>query len=156
MFGVNLGRGALGPWTRRLVTLAVLLAVISPAFRSRDSYPLSTYPVYATARARTGVLHTAVGVLEGGGRDRLSLAVIADTDDPLIAEDRVADAVRDGRADVLCDTIAGRARQAAAEGRLPQHVAIEVVSEELDFVLTTAEKAPPLSRTVHARCEQPT
>lgn len=138
------------------MTVAVLAAVISPAFRTRDSYPLSTYPVYATARARTGILHTAVGVDDEGDWHRLSLAVIADTDDPLIAEDRVADAVRDGRADALCETIAVRAKKGAAENSGAQRVAIEVVSEELDFVLTAAGNAPPVSRTVHARCELPT
>jgi hypothetical protein len=133
--------------------VAVLAAVVSPAFRLRDSYPLSTYPVYATARARTGVLNTAIGIDIDGDWHRLSLGLIADTDDPLIAEDRVGDAIRDGRSDALCVAIASRAAEAGSADENPRLAAIEVVRERLDLVQVAAEGAPPLSRTVHARCK---
>lgn len=146
-------RSPLSSWQRRLLTVVVLAAVVSPAIRDQDSYPLSTYPVYATARDRTGVLHTAVGIGADQQRHRLSLDVIAATDDPLIAEDRVADAVRDGRSESLCGEIAKRAVEAADRDRIPPTDAIEIVAEQLDFVLTIAEDAPALTTTVHARCE---
>lgn len=146
----------LGPWGRRLATVAVVAAVLSPALRTRDSYPLSTYPVYATARQSTASLNTAVGLDDDGRWHRLSLAVIAATDDPLIAEDRVADAVRDGRTRQLCTAIADRAAERGwgerSGGRDPVIAEIEVVTERVDLVLTVAENAPPLDRTVHARC----
>lgn len=130
---------------RLLATVAVVVAVASPAVRQRDSYPLSTYPVYASARPGVDEIHTAVGVTDDGRRVRLSLPMIGDSDDPLIVEDRVADAVAARRTDRLCLAIAGRARGAGL-------TAIEVATEQVDLVATAADGAPPLARTVHATC----
>ena len=131
---------------RLLATVAVVAAVASPAVGQRDSYPLSTYPVYASARPGVEEIHTAVGVTGDGRRVRLSLPVIGDSDDPLIVEDRVADAVASRRADRLCLAIAGRARDTA------DLTSIEVATERVDLVATAADGAPPLARTVHATC----
>jgi hypothetical protein len=136
-------------WWRRLVVLAVVAAVALPALRNRDSYPLSTYPVYATARGRVASLDTAVAVEENGRWSRLSLPVIAETDDPLIAEDRVGDLIADGLASQLCAEIARRAR---TEVNGVAVVAIEVVTERLDVVEVASGRHPPHERTVHARC----
>lgn len=140
-------------WRRWLTSAVVLAVLVFPAVADRDSYPLSTYPVYATAREQTGVVHTAVGIADDGEFERLTLGLIADTDDPLIAEERVADAVRQDRADALCTTIASRV---ARSDRGSRFRLIEVVTERLDFVLVAAERAAPLSRTVHAQCAVPT
>jgi hypothetical protein len=84
------------------------VVVISPALRDHDSFPLSTYPIYAVARPREAEFVTAHGVRADGSAQRLSMDVIARTDDPLIAASRVDDAVAAGRADELCAEIAAR------------------------------------------------
>lgn len=148
----RLARRSLAPWVRPAVSVAVVALVASPALRQRDSYPLSTYPVYAEARPATAELPTAVGVTAAGDRIRLSLTVIGASDDPLIVADRVADAIAGSRADRLCITIAERAitdRAIAERGGL---TSVEVVTETVDLVATATDGAPPLSRTVHAAC----
>ncbi|MDH4076657.1 MAG: hypothetical protein OEY41_05605 [Acidimicrobiia bacterium] len=138
-------------WLRPAVSVAVVALVASPALRQRDSYPLSTYPVYAGARPAVADLPTAVGVTATGDRVRLSPTVIGDSDDPLIVADRVGDAIAQGRAERLCRVIAGRANGNAGTGRAPL-TSVEVVTEETDLVATVADGAPPLARTVHATC----
>jgi hypothetical protein len=131
-------------WLRRLAVVAAVAAVVSPAIRDRDSFPLSTYPVYASVRPRTATLDTAFGV-DGDGRERrLSMAVIAATDDPLIAASRVSDAVRSGTSGVLCRLIASRAPDGLIE--------IVVVGETHDVVDSARGDDSLVSRTVHARC----
>ncbi|MEZ5411854.1 MAG: hypothetical protein R2761_27720 [Acidimicrobiales bacterium] len=147
-------------WIRPAVSVAVVALVASPAWRQRDSYPLSTYPVYADARPGVADLPTAVGVTAAGERVRLSPTVIGDSDDPLIVADRVGDAIAGGRAEQVCRVIAGRAGDfdidtgADTEGDAGPDplVAVEVVTEETDLVAAVVEGAPPLARTVHARC----
>lgn len=158
-------------WLRPAVSMAVVALVASPALRQRDSYPLSTYPVYADARPGVAELPTAVGVTEDGERVRLSPTVIGASDDPLIVADRVADAVAADRADRLCQAIAERA--ATDDGAIFDPTGgdgttagdggggggalagVEVVTETVDLVATAADEAPPLGRTVHAACPVP-
>lgn len=124
--------------------MGAIVAVVSPAIRDRDSFPLSTYPVYASARSRTSTLATAFGVGVDGTERRLTMSVIAATDDPLIAESRVADAIAAGRAIELCEQIAQR---------VPVGVIAVVVTSELHDLVEAALGADSLlSRTVHARC----
>jgi hypothetical protein len=130
---------------RRGVVIGTLAVVVSPALRDRDSYPLSTYPMYAGARGRHAALATAVGVDVDGATHRLSLATIARTDDPLIAESLVATAIRADRAGELCAEIARRVSGDA--------VAVEVVEERHDVVERAAGRPSLGARTVHARCD---
>jgi len=135
------------PRRRFLVTLAVLGLVTSPAVRDRDSFPLSTYPVYATVRGREMRIVTAVGEGIDGRETRLSMRVLAATDDPLIAEQRLADAVASGGAAALCTRIASRA---------PQEVLVVVVVTERHDVVNAAGGEPSrLERVTHARCPVP-
>jgi hypothetical protein len=133
-----------GRWRRRLITAAAIVAVASPALRDHDSIPLSTYPMYATARGDVATLATAVGVDGRGERHRLSMAIIARTDDPLIAESTVRGAVREGRAAELCRQIAGRVGE-------PIH-SVEVVEERHDLVRRAAGEPSLIDRQVHATC----
>jgi hypothetical protein len=133
---------------RRLVVIAVLAAVASSTLRDRDSFPLSTYPMYATARGEIVDLATAVGFDATGIELRLSMATIAETDDPLIAESRVDRAIAAGRAGELCAEIAARAHGRGV-------VTVEVVEERHDVVARTEGRASLLERTVHARCAAP-
>jgi hypothetical protein len=133
---------------RRLVAVVIgIVVLISPALRNVDSFPLSTYPVYATARSRTATFVTAHGERADGSERRLSIEVIAGSDDPLIAASRVADAVAAGRADDVCAQIAARA---------PSDVAVVVVVRERHDVVDGARGDDSLlHREQLARCVSP-
>jgi hypothetical protein len=122
----------------------VIAAVVSPTVRDHDSFPLSTYPIYATAREDVVSISTAVGIDAAGRVRRLDMATIADTDDPLIAESLVDHAIHSGGADRLCAEIAARA---AADID-----AIEVVEEHHDVVARASGKDSLVKRSVHAQC----
>jgi len=131
-------------WRRRVVAGAVLVAVAWPVVRGHDSFPLSTYPMYAETRDDVVSISTAVGVDASGARRRLSLRAIADTDDPLIAESAVDDAVRRGEAGALCAEIAAR---------VPDDLErVEVVAERHDVVARAAGRPSLLDRSVRASC----
>ena len=130
---------------RRLLALVVgIVVLVSPALREHDSFPLSTYPVYASARPREATFVTARGQGADGSTRRLSIDVIARTDDPLIAASRVADAVAAGQADALCSAIAARAPS--------DIVAVVVVRERHDVVDGALGKDSLLQREELARC----
>ncbi len=128
-------RSRLG-WRPRAVVAVVLGVIVLPAVRGHDSFPLSTYPMYARSRD---------AIDERGGTRRLSTATIARTDDPLIASSLLRTAIRTGRADALCAEIATRAPAGT--------VAVEVVDERVDLVGAAAGDGSVRERTVRARCE---
>ena len=133
---------------RRLVAVAVgIVVLISPALRDHDSFPLSTYPIYATARPREATFVTAHGQRADGSVRRLSIDEIARTDDPLIASSRVADAVAAGLADELCAEIAARAPS--------DLVAVVVVRERHDVVDGARREESLLHSEQLARCTVP-
>ena len=136
---------------RAVATAAVVAALLVPVLRDRDSFPLSTQPMYATARDGFEWLPSARGVDGGTGAQlRLSMAIVAETDDPLIAESRLEQAIRSDRATELCDEVAERV---AVDPGLRQVNLVEVVTEHLDLVAFVADGAAPLGARVHARCE---
>ena len=142
-------------WWRRVVMLAVLGLVISPALRDHDSFPLSTYPMYAGTRGREVSIATAVGVDAAGRAHYLSLSSIADTDDPLIAESAVRQAINTGQAGALCTQIAARLDGQGA-GSDPRVERVEVVDERHDVVARAARHDSLLGRSVHATCDADT
>lgn len=147
---VCVGREASGSarrW-RRLVTVLVLLAVVSPALRVRDSFPLSTYPMYATARSDVVAFPTVLGFDASGARAPLSLRTIARTDDALVGQSRIRQSIDGGAAAELCDEVAGRASDAV--------VRLEVVTERHDVVALVAGDESLVDRTLHATCEPAT
>lgn len=136
---------------RGLITLLVVGALFTPVIRDQDSFPLSTQPMYATARDRIEWLPSARGI-DGGTGDavRLSMAIVAATDDPLVAESRLEQAIRSERAGALCLDIAERV---AIARELRDIDSVEVLTERLDLVDFVAAGAEPLERRIHARCE---
>lgn len=114
---------------------------------ARDSFPLSTYPMYASARADTADLAAAVGVTPDGSIQRLGLRVIGDSDDPLIVESLIRRAIANRTAPELCESIAQR----VAPGTVS---AVEVVTERHVLAgIARDASAIPVERIVHARCE---
>lgn len=121
------------------------VVVLSPLLRSptNDSYPLSTYPMFAADRGVVHRLATAVEIDADGRAQRLSPDLIAGTGEPVLASATVADAVRSGTADTLCAEIAARIG--------PGHV-IEVRTETVDVIAMIVDGAAPLSVESHAEC----
>jgi hypothetical protein len=78
-------------WIRRLTTVTLLGVLMSPVVRNRDGLPLSTYPMYATARSNIVGFVVVRGVTSGGEHVDLSMFTIARTRDPLIAESFLGD-----------------------------------------------------------------
>jgi len=135
----------MAPFNRRSVAIIiVVVAILSPLVTGRDSFPLSTYPMYASARADIGDLVSAVAVNADGDVARLSLAAIAATDDPLIAEAVLEQAIANGTSEALCRSIAART---------PSADRIEIVTERHNLAAVARDgDTPPLQRTVHASC----
>ena len=133
---------------RRLLAVVVgTVVLIAPALRDHDSFPLSTYPIYASARPREATFVTARGQRADGSAHRLSIDVIARTDDPLIAASRVEGAVAAGRADELCAEIASRVPTGV--------VAVVIVRERHDVVDGARGEDSLLHREQVARCAVP-
>lgn len=132
------------------MTGAVVAALFLPVALDRDGLPLSTYPMYSSARPAEVTLVTAYGLDAVGERSTLSLGVIGNSDDPLVVAGELRSAVRGGRAEDRCDEIAGRA---AVSGSVSEAVVeVEIVSERYDVVDRVDSSAPPIERTIHATC----
>ncbi|MDH4168245.1 MAG: hypothetical protein OEW42_01520 [Acidimicrobiia bacterium] len=129
---------------RRVLTVVVVLVLALPVIRDHDSFPLSTYPMYAHNRDRVAAIATVVGIGSSGQVQRLGLTTIADSDDPLEAASFVLLEIRAGRADALCAAVASRVDPALA--------GVEVVTETHDLVALVRGQASLQERAVHATC----
>lgn len=124
-----------------------VVVLVSPALRDHDSFPLSTYPMYASVRPDVATFVTAHGERADGSIRRLSMEVIARTDDPLIAASRLADEVGDGGAETVCTGIAQRAPDDV--------VTVVVVRERHDVVSAARGDNSLVERDELARCAVP-
>jgi hypothetical protein len=129
-----------------VVSVLAVGGVLSPALHERDSYPLSTYPMFSHDRGRLAVIDTAVGWDTAGRRRRLNPGLIAGGIEVIRAAVTVSRSITNGDTAALCAEIAQR-----AVGRRDL-VRIEVVSETHDVVAYFAHSAEPLAVTVHASC----
>jgi hypothetical protein len=134
-------------WTA--VVLVVALTDVVPLALDRDSFPLSTFPMFSADIESTQSIATAVGVAADGSTVRLEPEVIAATTIVNQAVTVVGDAIASGRADRLCADIAGRVRA----GGPSEAVAVEVVTETYDAPGWCDGDRQPVTRQVHARCE---
>ena len=133
-----------------VVSVSALAAVFSPVLRpsQRDSYPLSTYPMFSNDLGRESALATAVGVTIDGQVRRLSPELISGGYEPVRAYTTVEASIANGDTADLCREIAER----AAKSRATDVIAIEVVTEVHDVVAWFEGDKVPVQRIVHARC----
>lgn len=136
-----------GAWIRRIVTVVVIGALVSPAVRNHDSLPLSTYPMYSSARSNLSSFVTATGVDQSGNRTTLSALTIAQSRDRLIAQSFLNDAVGRGEAGETCTEIARR-----VDGSL---LRVEIATERHDTIARLQNEESLRDRVVHATCEVP-
>jgi hypothetical protein len=133
---------------RRLVTIVVLAVVLLPAVSGDDSFPMSSYPMYAFSRSRTERFYTVLGEAPTGELTPLPIRVVADTDDPLIAAAVVRIAINDGSSLRLCRQISTR----VGDG-IDRLLVVEEVHDVIRRAMSGA--ATPEERVVHATCEVP-
>lgn len=132
--------------------VAVLLVVgVVPLALDRDSFPLSTYPMFSTRRSTAETVDTAVAVDADGTTRRLGPQRIGGTDEIILATATVSGAIGNGTVDRLCTEIAGRV---AGDGPATA-VEVEVVTERFDAILWYRGDHTPIDRTVHATCPVP-
>lgn len=129
---------------RSLSVVGLLAVLAAPVVLDRDSFPLSTYPMYARTRGTEVSFVTAQG-LRGDEIVGLSLEAIGRSDDPLVVAGELRAAIRRDEADARCREIAGRVDDAALDH-------IEVVTERHDTVIRLEGGDSLIRRTVHARC----
>jgi len=127
------------------ITVVVVGLMLAPVVFDRDSHPLSTYPMYSSARGREVTLPAALALTDQGAEERLSLGVIGASSDPLIVAGELRSAIRDGRAVERCEEIAARVDDPAVD-------AVAVVMERHDVVAQVEGEPSLLARTVHATC----
>lgn len=124
------------------MTVVVVAIGIVPVALDRDSFPLSTYPMFSSRRTSSESVDTAVRVIDGATR-RLTPIDIAGTDEVIIAAEVVSNSIRRGEADRLCVEISERFD---GTGR------IEIVTERYDALRWYAGDRAPISREIHAVC----
>jgi hypothetical protein len=117
-----------------MVSLALIGATLEPLARDPydDSFPLSTYPMFATKRPTLQTFHYALGETRDGRRRTLSPSVIG-SGEILQALRIVEHAVGSGRGELakLCTQIATRV---AADADFGDVAAIRIVSGTHDAV----------------------
>src|SRR3954468_4764126 len=126
--------------------LAVVVVGAVPFLLDRDSFPLSTFPMFAADIEPTQAVDTAVAGGGDGTAIRLTPAEIGGTTVVNQAADVVTTAIVGGRADELCAAIAAR-----LDDR-PAAVAMEVVTERYDAVRWFDGDRTPVDHVIHARC----
>jgi len=139
-------------WVAAIVSIGLVGAVLEPLVRSpyADSFPLSTFPMFATPVPGTFVMSYAQGVTADGRRRALSPAHL-DTGEVLQASSRIERAVDAGPRErtALCRAIAARV---AGDAALRDVVALELVTGTYDTVETLAHGAVGHEVT-RARCD---
>jgi hypothetical protein len=127
-----------------LIWIVTTLGLLWPVVRNRDSFPLSTYPMYASARSNTATFVFARGVDDQGEGITLGMQVQAATRDPLIAEAALR-SLRRAPVDVrvtACERIMRRASG--------QVMAVEIVEQNIDIRIGAGRGV--LSEKVLVRC----
>lgn len=133
------------------VGLGLTAAALAPAFRRsiEDSYPLSTYPMFTTARDEV-VIHQVVGIRRAT-RAVLPPALVGGGPEVMQAAATVRRSVEAGPARLasLCRAVLGRAAE-AAEWRDVER--LEIVAAHFDPVAYLSGTREPRRREVLATC----
>ena len=133
--------------------LGLVLLGLSPAFRDPrrgDSFPLSTYPMFAQTRERP-LLYFAEGLDRSGQAQRLAPQLLG-SGEVMQAVATVRRAIEGGetRRREFCRNIAARV---AADGALEEVSRVRLVGARFDPIAYFEEGPTPLERQVHAECK---
>jgi hypothetical protein len=116
-----------------------------------DSFPLSTYPMFAGRASSEATIPHAVLVSAGGARTVLPPEAVAN-DEVVQAYETLRQAVRQGPEATA--RLCARAAEWQA-GRGDDAGRVEIVSDTYDAVAYFEGDDKPLATTVHASCEVP-
>lgn len=134
--------------------LGLLVVVLSPLFweRGKDSFPISSYPMFARPRPKT-VVSFADAVDARGHAQRLAPEFVAN-DEVMQAAHTVRNAIDAGseRLTALCDRIAARV---ARDPQLSALVRVRLIQARFDSVGYFAHAPEPEESTVHYECPVP-
>ncbi len=131
----------------RLLALGIITVIgVVPVALDRDSYPLSTYPMFSSRRTAVEPVHTAVLVAVDGTIRRLSPTQISGNDEVIIAAQLVYEAIRRDGGAVLCADIASRLSTAWTGTE------VEIATERYDAIDWYEGRTSPISRVVHTSC----
>lgn len=136
-----------------VIGLGLPLAVLSPMWSGMpDSFPLSTYPMFARPRGQP-VLHTLVGLAADGSERRLPPELVG-SKEVLQAKVLIQRSVASGpeAMSALCEATAARA-QHSADFRDLQGLAI--VARRYDPVDYFVKGPAPLEQELLLRCDLP-
>jgi hypothetical protein len=126
----------------------VLVVGVVPLALDRDSFPLSTYPMFSSRRTSTESVETAIIVDASGRITRIDPSDIAGTDEVILAAVTVSDALRDETTDLLCQDIVERLGD-----RLSAAAQVQIVTEVYDAIEWYRGERTPLSTVVHTDCQ---
>ena len=137
-----------------LFGLGMCAAVLSPAFRAPtdDSFPLSTYPMFAYKRQKTRLFH--VDALDRAGqRHRLAPELVAN-EEAMQAAQTVRKAVQAGptRMTLLCERVAKRLTHDSTYAALVRVRVVEGLFDSLGYFVGDSE---PEQLVVHHECAVP-
>ncbi len=132
------------------VSAIVLAVVAAPGLQelSYDSFPASSYPMFARGRAQVATIHHVVGITDDGRHRPIPPPLIAN-DEVLQAAATIATEIRAGRAATFCRQVALRV---ADEPRWQEFTWLEVTSDRYDVLTYFTGETKPQSRDIHARC----
>jgi len=137
-----------------LFSALVIAATVSPALRDppRDSFPLSTYPMFSTVRDRPWV-DVVVGFEADGTERRVGPRLVANAE-VMQAAQTVSKAIRRKQAKGLCEQVAERV---AAEPDYAEVVRLEVQSRQFDprTYFVEVDGDTPLRVRRRAKCGVP-
>jgi hypothetical protein len=136
-----------------LIGLGAVVASAWPALaQSRDSFPLSTFPMFSHPRGQPW-LDVVVGLDERGHSQALEPRLVANAE-TLQAAAAISRAVRSGPAATkrLCREVA---KNVAAEPELSSVIWVEVRSEKYDPIEYFTEGPEPLESRKRGRCRVP-
>jgi hypothetical protein len=135
-----------------VLTAGVSLAMVSPALRGVDGFPLSTYPMFSGTGKPVTRIDTMLGVTTAGARETLNPELISGDRWPILAVELLEKAVRRKQPArrSLCERVA--ARVAADPERAGRISAVELVTERFDVRAYFAGEREPQERKVHFTC----
>ena len=129
-----------------IILVGLVLSPLVGAFAD-DSFPISTYPMFATARSsETNLTHVILTDANGNewGAEPSAIA----NDEVLQVQETILQALRDGEAATaaLCERVAGRVAGSGA-------TTVQIVTSTFDAILYYDGDREPTERRVHATCE---
>jgi len=131
---------------RRVAPFIAAMVVLFPLAHNprHDSYPLSTYPMFAPDRGSVLNIDTVVRVDAEGIVHRLDPNTISGTDEIVTASVVAVKAIQRGDSDLLCREVANRIADPTST--------VEVRTELVNTIDVVDHRAEPISVTVWAEC----